>query len=74
MLPEEQTRTSEKAVNTPDIEGGGTVLLAENEKQVRKMARMMLTRLGFTVLEARDEVEAVEVFRQNRGCNPLCSF
>lgn len=65
-INKEETRASEKAVKAPDIEGGGTVLLAEDEEQVRKMARMMLTRLGFTVLEARDGVEAVEVSHQNR--------
>jgi two-component system, cell cycle sensor histidine kinase and response regulator CckA len=59
-------RPPEKAVKARDIEGGGTVLLVEDEEQVRKMAGMMLTRLGLTVLEARDGVEAVEVFRQNR--------
>jgi CheY-like chemotaxis protein len=48
------------------MEGGGTVLLVEDEEQVRKMARTMLIRLGFAVLEARDGVDAVEVFRRNK--------
>ena len=30
------------------------------------MVKKMLTRLGFTVLEARDGVEAVEVFRRHQ--------
>jgi len=34
------------------IEGCGTVLLIEDEEQVRNMAKIMLTRLGYTVLEA----------------------
>jgi PAS domain S-box-containing protein len=46
--------------------GGGTVLLVEDEEMVREMAAAMLTRLGFTVLEAKDGVEAVEIFRQRR--------
>ena len=41
------------------------MLLVEDDEQVRKLAGMMLTRLGYTVLEARDGVEAVEMFRQH---------
>ncbi len=48
------------------IEGSGTVLLVEDEEPVRNMARMMLTRLGYTVLEAMDGVEAVEIFKQHQ--------
>ena len=47
------------------IEGGGMLLLVEDEEQVRKLAGVMLTRLGYTVLEAGDGVEAVEMFRQH---------
>ena len=47
------------------IEGGGRVLLVEDEVQVRQLARMMLMRLGFTVLEAGDGIEAVELFRRH---------
>ena len=56
----------EKAAKAPEIEGGGTVLLIEDEEQVRNMAEVMLTRLGYTVLEARDGIEAVEIFRQHQ--------
>jgi two-component system cell cycle sensor histidine kinase/response regulator CckA len=45
------------------IEGGGTVLLIEDEEQVRNMSKIMLTRLGYTVLEAKDGIEAVEIFQ-----------
>ena len=47
------------------IEGGGTVLLVEDEEQVRKLAAVMLKRLGYSVLEAVDGVEAMEIFRQH---------
>jgi signal transduction histidine kinase/CheY-like chemotaxis protein len=46
--------------------GGGTVLLVEDEEMVREVAAAMLNRLGFSVLEAKDGVEAVEVFRQHQ--------
>ena len=49
------------------IDGNVTVLLVEDEEPVRKMAREMLTRLGVTVLEAKDGVEAVEVFRRHQN-------
>jgi len=40
------------------------VLLVEDEEMVRQMASAILKRLGFTVLEAKDGVQAVEVFRE----------
>jgi CheY-like chemotaxis protein len=43
------------------------VLLVEDEPAVRQVARVMLTRLGFTVLEAADGQGAVELFRQHQA-------
>ena len=48
------------------LECGNTVLLVEDEEPVRNVARIMLTRLGYAVLEAKDGAEAVEIFRQNK--------
>jgi two-component system cell cycle sensor histidine kinase/response regulator CckA len=42
------------------------VLLIEDEEQVRNMAGIMLTRLGYKVIEAKDGVDAVEVFQQHQ--------
>jgi CheY-like chemotaxis protein len=56
-----------KAEKISKIESGGTVLLIEDEEPVRKMAGIMLTRLGYTVLEAKDGVEALEVFQQHQN-------
>ena len=55
-----------KAENFSGIEGSGTVLLIEDEAQVRKMARAMLTHLGYRVLEAKDGIGAVEIFKQHQ--------
>jgi PAS domain S-box-containing protein len=52
------------------IEGGDTVLLVEDEEIVRNVARIMLTRLGYTVLEAKSGAEAVEIFKQHQ--NEIC--
>jgi PAS domain S-box-containing protein len=61
-----QFRQQEKADKIPVLEGGSTVLLIEDEDAVRKMAKSMLTLMGHIVFEAKDGIEAVEVFRQHR--------
>jgi two-component system cell cycle sensor histidine kinase/response regulator CckA len=65
-----------KSEKTPIINAGGTVLLVEDEDPVRKMTKVMLTRLNYTVLEASDGVEAVDVFRQHQNeiCCVLCDL
>jgi two-component system, cell cycle sensor histidine kinase and response regulator CckA len=40
------------------------LLLIEDEEQVRDVAAAMIKRLGFSVLEAKDGIEAVELFHQ----------
>ncbi len=47
-------------------EGCGAVLLIEDEEPVRNMARIMLTRLGYTVIEAKDGDEGLEIFKQHQ--------
>ena len=63
---EKVSRQQEEADKTSGLEGGGTVLLVEDEAAVRKMAKTMLTLMGYMVFEAKDGVEAVEVFRQHK--------
>ena len=62
----EAPRQADKAAQAPEIEGGGTVLLVEDEERVRNMAADMLTLLGFKVLEAEGGSEAVELFRRHK--------
>jgi PAS domain S-box-containing protein len=61
-------RPPEKTAGTPEakVKGGGTVLLVEDLDMMRNMTKSMLALLGFSVLEARDGVEALEVFRQRQ--------
>jgi two-component system cell cycle sensor histidine kinase/response regulator CckA len=47
-----------------EFAGAGTLLLIEDEEQVRDVAAAMIKRLGFSVLEAKDGIEAVELFHQ----------
>jgi PAS domain S-box-containing protein len=64
----------EQAVPQPKVqpllaqafEKRGTVLLVEDEQPVREIAKVMLAELGFSVLEAGDGVEAMELFGRQR--------
>ena len=56
----------EISASVPAFEGIGTVLVVEDEVQVRDMVKEMLISMGFSVLEARDGIEAVGVFRQHQ--------
>ncbi len=47
--------------------GQGTVLLVEDEDDVRTLTRRALTRHGYTVLEARHGVEALKVWESHKG-------
>jgi len=60
-------RRPEQTAQAPEVEAGGTVLLVEDLEMMRTMAAALLTYLGFTVLAAKDGVEAVEVFRRHQG-------
>ena len=44
--------------------GVGRVLLADDEEDVRGVVHAMLETLGYEVIEARDGLEAVEIFRR----------
>jgi two-component system, cell cycle sensor histidine kinase and response regulator CckA len=57
----------EYAGQSPEIEEGGTILVVEDEEQVRNMVRIMLTRLGYGVLEAKEGNEAVEIFQKHQN-------
>ncbi len=45
--------------------GTGTVLLVDDEQTIRTVVRRMLERDGFTVIEAADGRDAIEVFREH---------
>jgi signal transduction histidine kinase/CheY-like chemotaxis protein len=50
----------------PEIAAGGTVLLVEDEAALREMTRLALVHFGFTVLQAKDGIEAVEIFKKHK--------
>ena len=45
--------------------GKGTVLVVDDEKTVRTVAKAMLNKLGFTVLTADDGIAGIEIFKNN---------
>ena len=48
-------------------QGSGTILLAEDEEEVRLVAAAMLESLGFTVIEASNGREALDLYRKHAG-------
>jgi signal transduction histidine kinase/CheY-like chemotaxis protein len=52
----------------PEVDGSSqTILLAEDDGAVRRLARDVLVNQGYTVLDARDGDEALAIARQYRG-------
>ncbi|MEW6221001.1 MAG: response regulator [Thermodesulfobacteriota bacterium] len=47
--------------------GNETILVAEDEKTLRSLTQMVLTRLGYTVLEADDGEQALRLAREHQG-------
>jgi signal transduction histidine kinase/CheY-like chemotaxis protein len=56
----------EQPVQSLKIVKGGTVLLVEDETALREMIKFALMGFGFTVLQASDGVEAVEIFKKHK--------
>lgn len=57
-----------------ELSGEGTILLAEDDPGVRRMARVALERAGYRVLEAADGEQAVSCFDAHRGEVDLLLF
>jgi signal transduction histidine kinase/ActR/RegA family two-component response regulator len=61
-----QAAGPEKDSESP-VRGFGTILLAEDEEAVRDLASEFLKASGYTVLVAKDGLEALEIAEQRRG-------
>lgn len=68
-LPEvdEAPEAVPRRVEAPPAGGSETVLLAEDEAPVRKLARKLLENLGYTVLEAPGGEDALSIARSHGG-------
>ena len=60
------TQATAKPIKIVDVDESGKILLVDDDEKILKVTGVMLSTLGYTVLKARDGVEAVEVFRQHR--------
>jgi DNA-binding NtrC family response regulator len=55
---------AQQQVPGPNLEGNETILLVEDEEQVRDLAERILLRAGYSVILAKDGEEAVQKFKQ----------
>jgi two-component system cell cycle sensor histidine kinase/response regulator CckA len=62
----ESVETETEAILSPSIGGSETILIAEDEESLRNLLKDILEGLGYTVLIAKDGLEAVEIFAENR--------
>ena len=60
-------RTPDAAATTPAMRGWKTVLLVENEASVRNLAKRILDKAGYRVLEAANGDEAEQSFAEHAG-------
>jgi signal transduction histidine kinase/CheY-like chemotaxis protein/HPt (histidine-containing phosphotransfer) domain-containing protein len=66
-----------RTVEQPDmaqLKGSETILLAEDESKLRTATKKILTRYGYTVLEAVDGEDAIEKFRSHSESIQLLIF
>jgi PAS domain S-box-containing protein len=58
---------SEKKRSEELPRGSGTILLAEDEKEVREVAREFLELAGYTIMQAKDGADALELAAKHSG-------
>ena len=62
-----EAKQDKQIAKAPDFVAGGMVLLVEDDAVLREMTKIALVTLGFQVLEAKDGVEAVEIFKKQKN-------
>ena len=69
LLPlcEGAVAAAEERPEAPEAGGAETILLVEDEDMIRKLARDVLTRSGYTVYDAPTGARALEVLRGHEG-------
>ncbi len=67
-VAEAQAAAEEAAEAKPaDLGGSETILLVEDNGQVRNLARAILSRQGYSLLIARDGIDALRILGQHQG-------
>jgi PAS domain S-box-containing protein len=65
MVDQEAEEQSSKPAASSNLTGSETILIVEDEESVRKLARIILTVQGYTVIEAASGPEALEMVRKS---------
>jgi signal transduction histidine kinase/CheY-like chemotaxis protein len=66
-LPVSGGRDEEEATGTTQLRGSGTILVIDDEADVRELCRDMLEPLGYTVLAAGGGSEGMKLYRERKG-------
>ncbi|HWA15062.1 MAG TPA: ATP-binding protein [Gemmatimonadales bacterium] len=66
-LVNERPAAPHAVVRRPPRRGGGTILIAEDEQQVRELTCRLLREAGYAVLAAADGEEALQIARGHSG-------
>ncbi|MCP4725358.1 MAG: PAS domain S-box protein, partial [bacterium] len=66
-LPKAQPETETESKKTIDIKGGTeTILVVDDEENVRKFTKKLLTQTGYTVITASDGKEALKIYDKQK--------
>jgi PAS domain S-box-containing protein len=60
--------TTSRTPKRVDIEGNETILLVEDQEEVRTLAQLMLETKGYTVLSAAGPLKALHIVSQRKDC------
>lgn len=64
-FPKAKEPSKEVAGRRNNFRGSETILIADDEESVRKLVQHVLAASGYTVIEARDGKEALDLFQEN---------
>ena len=67
VIKEAVSVSNEPDISLDALRGEETVLLVEDERNVRRLAKRILSENGYSVLEAKDGFQALQVSRKHKG-------
>jgi hypothetical protein len=65
-FPKSKDAATEERIPLPRPRGSETILIADDEDNVRKLVHRVLATNGYTVIDAQNGKEALELYEQNR--------